>query len=260
MSIIEHCNSRIRHFIINNFSLSPYGYKLRTLKNIHANRRCFIIGNGPSLKATDLDVLDKNNEITFAFNRIYHIFEQTNWRPTYYVSQDQLMARNTYQEMCAVPAVKRFFPIELKWWNHIPIHDAVFFHLSNPDDFCKPIFNTDIDKFIGNSPTVVFTAMQLAAYMGITEIYLLGVDQHFRTSRNSNGEIVVDVTAKDYFSDKYNEDKAELPIPSTEISLYSFISAKNYCDKHGIRIFNATRGGKLEVYPRVNFDGLFTSR
>ena len=57
--------------------------KMKELKDTKIGKRCFIIGNGPSLKAEDLSKLYKNNEITFAFNRIYHIFDQTKWRPTY---------------------------------------------------------------------------------------------------------------------------------------------------------------------------------
>lgn len=93
--------------------------------------------------------------------------------------------------------------------------------------------------------------------MGIKEIYLIGVDHHFHTSRTADGKIVIDPTVKDYFSIEYNKDKEQLPIPSTELSTFTFIAAKQYADSHGIKIFNATRGGKLEVYPRVNFESLF---
>ena len=31
-------------------------------------------------------------------------------------------------------------------------------------------------------------------------------------------------------------------------------AAKQYADLHGIRICNATRGGKLEIFERVDFD------
>lgn len=41
--------------------------------------------------------------------------------------------------------------------------------------------------------------MQLAVYMGITEIYLIGTDHHFHTSMNAKGEIIIDPKAKDYF-------------------------------------------------------------
>ena len=93
--------------------------------------------------------------------------------------------------------------------------------------------------------------------MGFSEIYFIGVDHHFRISRNNAGEIVVDNSVKDYFSEKYNEDKDKLYIPNTEKSTLTYVAMKDHCEKRGIRVFNATRGGKLEVFQRVDFDKLF---
>lgn len=257
MNIVESIRCRWRNYQILHYEKFLYGRELSTLKNIHRGCRCFIIGNGPSLTVDDLNVLAAHKEITFAFNRIYKIFEQTSWRPTYYISQDEKMLLNTYEEMCSVPAQKRFFPIEMKWYYNIPLHDALFFHQKNPENILEPIFSDDISKFIGNSKTVAFTAMQLAVYMGIKDIYIIGTDHHFHKSINAKGEVIIDPTAKDYFCNTYNQDKEELYIPNTDESTYTFIAAKKYADAHGIRIFNATRGGKLEVYPRVNFDNIF---
>ncbi len=39
--------------------------------------------------------------------------------------------------------------------------------------------------------------------------------------------------------------------------LSGYKGAKQYADKNGIEIYNATRGGKLDVFPRVTLDGLF---
>ena len=40
-------------------------------------------------------------------------------------------------------------------------------------------------------------------------------------------------------------------------NLLAYQSAKKYADAHGIKIYNATRGGNLEVFERVDFDSLF---
>lgn len=74
---------------------------------------------------------------------------------------------------------------------------------------------------------------------------------------NADGQIVVDPTAKDYFCEQYNQDTAQLYIPNTDKSTLTFLAAKKHCDARGIRVYNATRGGKLEVFPRVDFDTLF---
>lgn len=103
----------------------------------------------------------------------------------------------------------------------------------------------------------MYTAAQMAAYMGFRGIFLIGADHHFRVSQNNRGEIVVDDSVKDYFTDHYNEDRAKLYIPNTEKRTLTYLAMKIHCEKRGIRVCNATRGGKLEVFPRVDLDSLF---
>ena len=68
--------------------------KLAALKDKHQGKRAFIIGNGSSLRISDLDRL--TGEITFACNKIYLAFDQTQWRPTYYVAGDRLFFMQTW--------------------------------------------------------------------------------------------------------------------------------------------------------------------
>ncbi len=139
------------------------------------------------------------------------------------------------------------------------IHDALYFNMTgqtseDPQMYC---FSDDVSHTVYNSSTGMYTAAQFAAYMGFSEIYLIGVDHHFQISRNNKGEIVVDNSVKDYFSDKYNQDKSQLYIPNTEKSTLTYIAMKKHCDQSRIKVYNATRGGKLEVFQRVDFDTLF---
>lgn len=241
------------------FDRTSYGKQLAAYKNKYVDQRCFFIGNGPSLRAEDLTKLHEAGEMTFAFNRIYNIFDQTPWRPDFYISQDEKMLAGCVNEVCKIKVDAKFIPIQLEWWNNISISDAACFNLVNqrtddPEKFC---FSDDISRCIYNSGTGMYTAAQLAAYMGFSEIYLIGVDHHFQISQNNQGEIIVDNSVKDYFTDKYNEDKDKLYIPNTERSTMTYEAMKRHCDARSVRVFNATRGGKLEVFPRVTFDSLF---
>lgn len=154
---------------------------------------------------------------------------------------------------------QKFIPIQLRWWHGIHITDALEFNIinQNTEDPRNLAFSDDIAAGIYNSSTGMYTAVQIAAYMGFTEIYLIGVDHHFRISQNNAGQIVVDNSVKDYFSEKYNQDKENLYIPNTEKSTLTYVAMKSHCDKRGIHVYNATRGGKLEVFPRIDFDSLF---
>ena len=43
---------------------------------------------------------------------------------------------------------------------------------------------------------------------------------------------------------------------AVELSIQGYRSAKVFAEKHGVKIFNATRGGYLEVFDRVDFDSI----
>ena len=152
----------------------------------------------------------------------------------------------------------KLIPIQLNWWHNISVHNAMYFNIIHQqiEDPSLFTFSDDAAKGIYNASTGMYTAAQLAAYMGFSEIYLIGVDHHFQISQNNKGEIIVDNTVKDYFSEKYNEDKSTLFIPNTERSTMTYIAMKAHCDRRGIRVINATRGGKLEVFPRMDFDSI----
>lgn len=264
MSIISKITASVTARFIQPYCLSHYdrtkfGKKLSKYKDSYIGKRCFLIGNGPSLKADDLTRLDMNGEITFAFNRIYNIFEQTSWRPTYYISQDEKMLSGCIDTVNSCGIKTKFVPIQLKWYYDLDVNRAVYFNIQNQnvDDPLDFKFSDDISRGIYNSSTCMYTAAQIAAYMGFKEIYLIGVDHHFRVSQNNNGEVIVDNTVKDYFSEKYNEDKDKLYIPNTEKSTLTYIAMKQHCEQRGIKVYNATRGGRLEVFDRVDFDSLF---
>ena len=241
---------------IKHFSRTASGKKLAAYRNKYAGQRCFFIGNGPSLRAEDLTRLHEAGEITFGFNRVYNIFDQTPWRPTFYISQDEKMLSGCADTVRQLDLNAKFIPIQLKWWHGISIEDALSFNIipQQTEDSNAFLFSDDISAGIYNSSTGMYTAAQLAAYMGFSQIYFIGVDHHFRVSQNSKGEVIVDNSVKDYFSEKYNEDKQNLYIPNTEKSTMTYIAMKKHCSQRGIQVYNATRGGKLEVFDRVNFD------
>lgn len=256
MNILKSLEERKKNYYLHHFEKTKFGKNLKKLKGKYLGKRCFIIGNGPSLTAEDLELL--KDEYTFAFNRIYYMFDKTKWRPTFYCTQDDKIVRNSLKEIknqIETPFV--FAPINLKWYYNLDLDTEYYFCPKSAvaENMC-PEFCEDIPHQIGVGNTVAYTAMQLAVYMGFTEIYLIGIDHSFRTIQDKNGNIVVDSTAKDYFCSEYNEDKDELFIPRLDLSTLSYIAAQKYAENHIVNIYNATRGGKLEIFPRRNFDSL----
>lgn len=254
--MIRSVDARVKNYLLHHFEATRWGKSLKTLQGKYSGKRCFIIGNGPSLMAKDLDKL--KNEYTFAFNRIYYIFDQTAWRPTFYCTQDAKIAQASAKEIKEkIDTPYLFAPINLKWYEDVDINTDYFFSPKLAGENV-PEFSENIPSHIGVGNTVAYTAMQLAVYMGFSEIYLLGVDHSFRTYQDKDGNVIVDPNAKDYFCDQYNQDKDKLFVPKLDVSTLSYMAAQKYTKDHPVTIYNATRGGKLEVFPRVDFDSLFT--
>ena len=73
---------------------------------------------------------------------------------------------------------------------------------------------------------------------------------------DKDGNKVVDNTVKNYFCDDYDKDVADKVVHDLHYTTRSYEFAKEACDKVGFKVYNATRGGKLEVFPRVDLDSL----
>lgn len=237
-----------------------YKENFRVLKNIHKGERCFIIGNGPSLTISDLDML--KDEYTFAANRIYFMFDKTKWRPTYYCAQDSIVIDDIKEKFVEVlPECKKMFLIRT-CYKKVPkvirdSKDVLFYCVRYKQSHKELKFCEDISCHISGGSTITYAAMQIAAYMGFKEIYLLGVDHNYALSSNTKGNKFAEKEVKaSYFEGMPTNIK--LTVANTDASTLSFIKAKEYCDAHDIKIINATRGGKLEVYPRMQLEKILS--
>lgn len=226
--------------------------ELKSLHNIHEGKRCFIVGNGPSLRTEDLSKL--KGEICFSSHRIYHIYPETDWRPTYYCAQDRALICSSANEIGdRIRAEKKLIGI-VPGCEYKKIKGACYLPLIFEEFYPNlPNFSENIAEGIYEGYTVTYMCIQVAAYMGFKEIYLLGVDHNYSVTCTPDGKIEKNDGVQDHFS---KNDHIE-NIPQIHKSSLAYEAAKKYADGHGIRIYNATRGGRLEVFERVDFDSLF---
>lgn len=236
---------KIDFFHLNsNLSLVDFG-EYNDLKNAYEGRRCFIVATGPSLKIDDLDKLLLNNELCISMNRIYKVFDKTKWRPEFYGISD-IVGYMEMEEDILKADIKNKYIMDAMWdeKKHTKEEGYYKWHLINEEKIGKPSFSADLlNGFFGGKTVTYDFALQFAVYLGIKEIYLLGVDCNY--VKGSTNNYFVESDRPDMFN--HEEDKMIL----------AYMSAKEYADTHGIKIYNATRGGKLEVFERVNFDSLF---
>lgn len=255
MHPLKSLNARYQGYIHEHFARTKYGKAIAKMKGIHNGESCFIIGNGPSLKSEDLTILKKNNIITFGANRIYNIFDKTDWRPTYYACEDEYICIDIKEKIEKLPIKFKFIPINLKWYKNININSAIYYNAKPASENIRASDNLAEYSVLNGTVTGFF--IQLAVYMGFKKIYLIGIDHNFSRMTDKDGNLIIDKNARDHFGNQKNADKNTKGIYNIDQATQTYINLKEFCYKQNVEIFNATRGGKLEVYPRVDFDSLF---
>lgn len=220
-------------------------------KDAYTGKRCFIVANGPSLRMDDLDRFVDNNEITFGMNRIYELYDRTKWRPTFYLSQDPTVIRACLQETVEQTKNSIVF-VKVPGEKKYDIPGAINYDLdyTNVDKHIPPDFYDGSNCLFADGKSVTHTAFQLAVYMGFKDIYIIGADCNYSSDNKSIN--------KDSYPDSrmYDAKKVGIP-PDMEYTFSAYRVVRKYAEKHGINVYNATRGGMLEELIRVDLDSLF---
>lgn len=227
-----------------------FNSKLLDFKNIHEGDICCIVATGPSLTLSDINLLKDNNITCISMNRIYNLFNRTSWRPDYYVVEDQKMIEDLADEISDLDLQYKFVNGDVKkYWEIEKSCSSIPFKMVMQDCLSDRVgFSRNVDRYIYNGYTVTYVCIQLALYMGFKEIFLLGVDFNysddvFDESNHFEGY------QKHYKDIRLNEIKPER-------MLNAYRKAKKIAEAAGKNIYNATRGGKLEVFERRTLDSI----
>ena len=232
---------------------SPFGERIRRYRDLHRGRRCFVVANGPSLTIADLNTLHERHEICFGMNDIFKLFDRTDWRPDYYFVYDRNYMRLKYDQVVTLPMAHMFFAYRKvpsgRYFekDNIEYYNTEYVFSVKPEAAVSRQICTDLSDKVSFSASTTQVCIEFAIYMGFREIYLIGVDHNYSFGAGKNHAEGMGDAA--YFGGK----QVFQATPSTQ----KYQQYRDYADKNGIRILNATRGGKLEVYERADFDSLW---
>ncbi|MBD8071095.1 6-hydroxymethylpterin diphosphokinase MptE-like protein [Bacillus sp. PS06] len=234
-----------------NVPFSINNYKVLNLKNKFKGKRCFIIGNGPSLKPEDLDKL--KGEITFASNKIYKIFNKTSWRPTFYMVVDPIVLEENVKDINLVEAKTKF---TLKDYKHLFKADIYF---NNNLNNKRGTFSKNIMESLYSSGSVSYHLLQIAYYMGFSEVYLLGHDYNYKEAISRTKDLSFlkeEENSEHYFTKDYIRVDEKKPGQAPELIYQGMEIAKIVFERSGRKIYNATRITYLDIFEHKNFDEL----
>lgn len=220
--------------------------KIERFKDKHVGEDCFIIATGTSLNKIDVSLL--NNYHTFGLNKIYLLFDKVKLDLSYYVATDKhvIPQSQTIIEKLSCPS---FISFEYGR-GLIKDTDKIHFLLTKGGHY----FSNDLRYTIAVTNTVSFVALQLAYYMGFQNVYLVGYDHHY-TNVTGPPESSHFLQGKDesHFDSRYfaNQIWVQPDLAGMEVGYHL---AKYYFELSGRKIYNATVGGQLEVFPRIRYE------
>ena len=232
-------------------------------KNIHKNERVFLIGNGPSLAETDLNLL--KNENTIAMNRISMMYDKNkDWRPTYYIycssnvndkswgNEWLSSVQSAITELSTTSFVASIFKERIDPQNKL--HNVKWFDSlsetkpNSKGDIVKESFSTNIVDRIDKSGTTMNLALQLAYHMGFKEIVFIGTDLGWtKDVGTKNDPNHFDKNYRANISNPYKANQQMRNVHKLALSIFN----KN---KPHVKIYNASIKTVLDVYPIIQFD------
>jgi hypothetical protein len=239
--------------------------RLQSLHNSHQGEHCFIFGNGPSLNKMDLSLF--KGQHVWASNRFYLIFDQIDWRPDFYVGIDKRVIPDIANELAHLQEelnhTKFFFPLIFREQRNLKSSANTFWFRENQNE--KPgneemDFSQHCAEVLAPSKTVTISMIQLAVYLGFNPIYLVGCDTSYTVpptviSEDEKNEYLVSTQNDDpnHFHPGYFGAGKKWHQPHVERMLDQYEKIKLITDEMGIEIINATVGGNLEIFPRIDY-------
>lgn len=236
-------------------SCSPRrGPALQDLVGRHEGETAFVVGNGPSLNRTPLELLQ--GRLVLGCNRIYMGLSRLGLQLSYWTIEDPLVAEDTASEWVQFEGALKLVPEDLLWL--VPDVEQVC-----PVPFRREPFEPDLPRF-GRSAsglywggTVSYLMLQLAVLMGCRRIVLLGVDFSYtrpdhvqeldRPERwQSHGP------DPNHFDPEYYGAGRKWHDPRLDRMNLGYRSARRHAVAAGVEVVNATPDSQLEVFPKVD--------
>lgn len=250
-------------------------------KNIHKGCRCFILGNGPSLKKIDFALLQ--NEYVFTVNQLpkdpnfqklktnYHFwadsrffnFDFSNITTGHEELVKTMLAANTidnkpvvFYDISAKPMIDYFGlrkELDIYYFALVDVYKKAFLE--------NHVY--DIRKRVPNFSTVVQTCICVAVYMGFKEIVLLGCDQTSVINIIQSRIESENVTEYAYELSEAEQKRLKTVAKQTSLAnelkwqgdvLDTYDYLYEYCKKKGISLLNATEGSLIESIPKIRLE------
>ena len=252
LALVEYAGYAVKFYIERLIKRKQFR-NLKQFKNKYKGQRCFLIGNGPSLNIEDVQKL--KNEKTFVVNAFVKAMDEISFKPTFYGIIDgecmdlfgdailecgienifftkRHLKKQHYKQLQAINAYE---------YPQMQTGKRIYCFSNIPSDFSE-----DITKNVYWGYTVVYSMLQIINYMGFKDVYLLGMDCAYKPGEKCfKDHRSAEQISKGMYAGKNG---------AVDKFIVAYEKVKEYSLRHEMNIYNATRGGMLEVFQRVDLD------
>ena len=235
--------------------------RVRSFHNSLVGERVWIIGNGPSIGETDLSRLA--GETTIGTNSIFLNREQMGFDVTHYVVEDYLVGEDRVDDIVAMQGPTKWFGNYLRYC--LPDADDTNW-LNVSADYREspnwPRFSRDGTRIMYVGGTVTYLCIQLAYFFGAAEVVLVGVDHSYFVDGSEPLEGNTITSTQDdvnHFHKDYFGEGKRWHLPRVDRMERAYIRARDVYEADGRQLLNATKGGRLDVFPRVDYDSMVSA-
>jgi len=219
------------------------------LHNRHLDERCVLMANGPSLNRMDLSFLRRQTVI--GLNKIFLGFRKFHFYPRYYVSVNRMVLQQSAEAIARLNCVK-FISDRA---DGLLAEDALTYRINTtraPHRFCH-----DISQGVHEGWTVTYAALQIAYFLGFSEVVLIGMDHKFAYNGAPNQAQQLDGPDPNHFSPDYFGHGQQWNNPDLAHSEESYGIARTEFERDGRRIIDATVDGACTVFEKADYRDLF---
>lgn len=243
----------------------------KALHNRHAGERCFIVATGPSIKEQDLKPLKQ--EVCISVSNFFvhpdyayispryhcmaafcHPNTEEAWAAWMQSLADSLQEKNPHSEL--------IFPIsDIKRNGKIAsLSERPVFYLETGAGIEIAETGIDLQRATITPQSIPVMALQIALYMGFKEIYLLGCDHDWILSLYDSKHFYSEdehAVVRLMGANKCWEGIDIEDMGRSYVFLWQqYKLLRHLAAQQGVSICNATKGGLLDVFPRVEYESL----
>ena len=236
-------------------------------KNSLIGEQVICVGNGPSLKYTNFDLV--KNFKTIGLNRISQLYESKDWTPDYFVcstinvQQSDWNADIQKSVDLGIPSLVGKdlldYVKDSQMARIFPVH--TYAGTSIGEESYDYLWSDDLSKQVSKMGSSILVSAQWAAYMGVSEIIFIGCDLGFQRSLLQRIAYKMGLTwlgnkfDRSHFSKNYGTPGGSGSFFNENMTRAHYVIREN-CARRRISCWNSTIGGNLDVYPRKSLETL----